>query len=169
MTLFDNQNARSRVALANGIIALMTKSKFKEITIPGTHELVFELPVTGVNNMRVRVYTSINRIGNSVEVRTMGTDAIRVITMYKADRDGKERPLAKANHKVYRTGEIESITDRVVTRMRECYAVGLTNPCVCRKCGAPTFKSKGKKKKINGKMTVVKTSNTICAELCWLG
>jgi len=169
MTLFDNTNAASRTVLANGIIALMAKSKFKAVLIPGTKELVYELPVVGVPNMRVRVYTSIVYTGNTVAVRTAGIDAIRVITMYKAARDGKERPLAKANHKVYRTGEIESITDRVVTRMRECYAVGLTNPCVCRKCGAPTFKSKGKKKKINGKMTVVKTSNTVCAELCWLG
>ena len=169
MILFDNQIAASRTELASEIMALMAKSKFKEIKITGTRELVYELPVAGVANMRVRVYTSIVHTGRVVEVRRAGSDAVRVITIYKALRDGKERPLAKANHKVYRTGNIDSITDRILTRMRECYSVGLTNPCVCKKCGSPTFKSKGKKKKINGKMTVVKTSNTVCTELCWLG
>lgn len=168
MTLFNNQNPSDRAYLANSIISLMEKSKFAEVFIEGTKELVFELPVAGVPNMRVRVYTTIVNEGNRKEVRKIGTDAVRVITVYKAERDGKERALAKANHKVYRTGKIESISERIITRMRECYKVGLTNPNVCRSCGAPTFASKQKRKKINGKMVVVKKSNTVCAELCWL-
>ena len=170
MTKYDNQNSEDRKALASDIIFLLAKSGFKAVTIPGTEELTFERKVDNVDNMRVRVYTTIaSRRGSpDLEVRKCGTDAIRVITIYKAKRDGKERALAKANHKVYRTGERQGITERMITRMRECYRVGLTNPNKCNKCGAPTFQSKAKRKKVKGKMTIVKRSNVVCAELCWL-
>lgn len=168
---YNHENKVSRQILAGEIVSKLQACGFTPVTEPGTKELLFERPVVGVQNMRVRVYTSVDQVGdNPAEVRLVGSDAIRVVTLYTAKRDGKDRPLAKANHRVFRVGDIGEIADRMHERMRECYKVGLSNPCTCNKCGAPTFNSKAKKKlnKRTRKMEIVKPSRVVCAELCWL-
>lgn len=169
--IYRHEQASHRRILAGELLAKLAMCGFKPVTEEGTKELLFERPIDGVPQMRVRVYTSVDQVGdNPAEVRQVGTDAIRVVTLYTAQKDGKDRPLAKANMRVFRTGDIADIADRMHERMRECYKVGLSNPCVCDKCGAPTFMSKEKKKKNRktGKFYVVKPSRAVCAELCWL-
>jgi len=168
---YNHQSKTHRQILAGEIVSKIASCGFTQVTEEGTKELMFERPVVGVDNMRVRVYTSVDQVGKRpAEVRLVGSDAIRVVTLYTAARDGKDRPLAKANMRVFRIGDIGAIADRMHERMRECYAVGLSNPCTCSKCGAPTFNSKEKRKKDRrtGKMVVVKPSRVVCAELCWL-
>ncbi len=166
---YNHQSRTHRQILAGEIVSKLTSCGFTQVKEEGTMELLFERPVVGVDNMRVRVYTSVDQVGNRpAEVRTVGSDAIRVVTLYTAQKDGKDRPLAKANMRVFRTGDIGDIAARMYDRMRECYKVGLSNPCTCSKCGAPTFNSKEKRKKVRGKMVVVKPSRVVCAELCYL-
>ena len=168
---YNHQAQTHRPILAGEIVSKLSTCGFTQVREEGTKELLFERPVVGVENMRIRVYTSVDQVGsNPAEVRRVGSDAIRVVTLYTAERDGKDRPLARANHRVFRTGDIGEIADRMHERMRECYAVGLSNPCTCNKCGAPTFNSKKKSKKDRrtGKLVLVKPSRVVCAELCWL-
>ena len=168
---YNHESQKHRQMLAGEIVSKLTACGFTQVSEAGTKELLFERPVVGVKNMRVRVYTSVDQVGaRPAEVRLVGSDAIRVVTLYTAGRDGKDRPLAKANMRVFRTGDLAAITDRMHERMQECYRVGLSNPCTCNQCGAPTFNSKEKRKKDRrtGKMVVVKKSRVVCAELCWL-
>lgn len=168
---YDHKSKTHRQILAGEIVSKLVSCGFEQVTEEGTNEILFERPVAGVDNMRVRVYTSVDQKGDRpAEVRLVGSDAIRVVTLYTANRDGEDRPLAKANMRVFRTGDIGDIAGRMHERMRECYAVGLSNPCTCSRCGAPTFNSKEKRKKNKrtGKMEVVKPSRVVCAELCWL-
>lgn len=168
---YNHKLKTHRQILAADLVGRLTNAGFKQVTQAGTQELLFEREVAGVDRMRVRVYTSVDQVGNQpAEVRLVGSDAIRVVTLYTAKRDDKDRPLAKANMRVFRVGVVKDIADRMVERMRECYKVGLSNPCTCNRCGAPTFNSKEKKKKDKrtGRMVVVKPSRVVCAELCWL-
>jgi len=143
-----NPHSTDRKVLADAILALMARSIFTEESRPGTREKVFarEVPDTD-GKVRVLVYTSIE--GDMT--RECGDDAIRVCAVYKA-RDGFDRGIASAEKRVNRTGEITSITDRLIERMREVWKATKTAE-KCSKCGAPMFKTKA------GKLC--------CADLCW--
>ena len=102
------------------------------------------------DNIVVAVYTSVSGHKGFMTARAKGNDAIRVTTVYMA-KDGKQRGLSK-QRRVFRTGKIDDIIERTVERARDAWKVG-ANPCSCRSCGAPKFRSK--------------KGNLVCAEFCW--
>jgi len=105
--------------------------------------------------LQVKVFTSV--VGGSV--RKLAKDAIRVCLTYqnKAMREGhptegRELPV-NDSCTVYRTGTLDRIVERTVTRAREMYKAANAVER-CPKCGAPMVKNK------QGKL--------YCSEKCWL-
>lgn len=148
MATYD-PTTNDRSILARALRDKMAECGFASVVLPGTREEVYERSVDGTGNrIKVRVYTTIE----GGRCRSSGSDAIRVCAVYKSRKDGKERGIASADHRVNRVGKMEDIVDRTYHRMREVYKKAL-NPARC-KCGAPTFKSK--------------KGRSVCADLCWL-
>jgi len=146
MQRYDPADRNDREALAAAIIALMEVSEFTEIHIPGTNERVFSRVVPHTDDkISLCVYTSIE--GNAC--RRSGKDAIRVVAVY-ATLDGQSRGLVK-DKRVNRTGTIDAIRGRVLSRMRSMREATKDLP-YCH-CGAPQF--------------ISKAGNTVCADLCW--
>jgi hypothetical protein len=65
----------------------------------------------------IKVYSSIQRGANGA--RGCGADAIRVVALF-TPRD-KSYPIFKSK-RVYRTGSVEAVLDRMIERAREGYA-----------------------------------------------
>jgi len=101
--------------------------------------------------MKIQVYTTIIGDGDNVpiEVRSSGKDAIRVSAVY-VTKDGKTRGLS-SDTRVNRTGNVEDICERMLTRMRKAWKTCKTAEH-CH-CGAPKFITKYKK--------------LCCSEICW--
>ena len=92
---YNHKLKTHRQILAADLIGRLTNAGFTQVKEAGTKELLFEREVAGVDRMRVRVYTSVDQVGDrAAEVRLVGSDAIRVVTLYTAKRDNKDRPLA---------------------------------------------------------------------------
>lgn len=69
----------------------------------------------------IKVYSSIQR--GAGDVRNCGEDAIRVVAMWVDDKfswPARERPIFKSA-RVYRTGTVEGVLDRMIERAREAY------------------------------------------------
>lgn len=130
-----------RVRLASAIERKLLSCKFRMEDSNG--EKVYSLPVKDTG-MYIVVYTSI--VGN--EVRRDGKDAIRVAGIYIDE--GVRRGIT-SNKRVNRTGDVDSIVDRMYVRMRKTW-VSCLNASRCR-CGAPQFRSK--------------SGNLVCAKICW--
>jgi hypothetical protein len=85
-------------------------------------EEVYERPHNRDARYVVRIYSSIQR--GAGEVRACGEDAIRVVALFV---DGKfyspprTVPIFKAV-RVFRTGTIDGVLDRLIERAREAYA-----------------------------------------------
>ena len=101
--------------------------------------------------MKVQVYTTVVGDNENVplEVRASGKDAIRVCATY-VTKGGQTRGLSKET-RINRTGNIEDICERMLTRMRKAWKV-CTSSELC-KCGAPKF--------------VTKKNTLCCSEICW--
>ena len=136
-----------RELLALSIMERLDEAGFAEDTEPDakTKERVFSRLID--DNINVKVYTTV--VGQ--EVRSNGMDAIRVCAVYKT-KSGDTKGIVKST-RVHRTGNIEEIVDRMVTRMRDTWKSAKTGK-KCWKCGAPTF--------------VAKSGKTVCAEICWI-
>lgn len=148
---YNSESKAARMELAIELLRKMQETGFVHEKIEGTKEAVFSRAVEGTKGIRVLVYTSVVQGGGGPEVRGVGTDAIRVCAVYR-NSAGRDRGCAKAEARVFRVGEIESIVSRTHTRMREVYKQALSLPC-CAKCGAPLF--------------VSKRGNSVCADACW--
>jgi len=98
------------------------------------------------NNIVICVFTTIEY----GECRPKGDDAIRVVGFY-VTRAGDLRALSKAEKRLFRTGTVESICERLKERIANVEE-NVNRPTLCR-CGAPMFTSK--------------KGNTVCTELCW--
>ena len=145
---FDPTSLNHRQKLAQLLELVLDESGFSEEAQKGfTKEKLYSREVVGAPNVRVVVYTSI--VGDAV--RATGKDAIRVVALYKT-KEGKDRPVAKAEKRVNRTGKFHDLTMRVIERMREVYKEA-KNHEKCKKCGAPTF--------------VSKKGNHVCSDLCF--
>ena len=147
---YNPDSARSRSDLAFSIVEKLEKCGFTAASREGTREAVYSREVR--EGIRVLVYTSVVPSNDTIEVRPVDKDAIRVCAVYK-NRDGKERGIARADKRVHRVGVTEEIVDRMHQRMRDVWRVA-QSPCTCEKCGAPKFKSK--------------KGNEVCADLCWM-
>lgn len=149
---YDPDSAYSRAKLAARIIeALETAGFEKDPRARG--ELSYRRQVTSkagaLPSTFVFVYTTIP-LANQTEVRQLGKDAIRTCAVYRTE--GKPgRPLAK-QRRVFRTGTIEAIVERMLERARVAWKDALTRPR-CNQCGAPKFRSRN--------------DNDVCAAVCW--
>lgn len=151
--LYNPESRSSRELLAIRLLGKLEECGFAPLDQEGTKEAVFSREVHGTEGkIRVLVYTTIiAKPDGRFEVRDCGEDSIRVCAVYRSERTDSERGLVKET-RTHRTGEISNIITRVHQRMREVYGKARTGHR-CKKCGAPTFKSK--------------KGNQVCADLCW--
>jgi hypothetical protein len=141
-----------RKHLAQRLVLLMAESGFIEeyVADKGTKERVFYRLVDGSPGVRVQVYTTIVGFGEASEVRLSGKDAIRVCAVYRT-KSRADRGIVAVT-RVHRTGTVEGICERTLSRMRDVYRSAATSSR-CSKCGAPMF--------------VSKKANLVCADLCF--
>ena len=105
------------------------------------------------DDMYVLVYTSCSNHKGYISVRNKGNDAIRVVAAYRPDSSKHAYVMGLSKHKrIYRTGTINAIGDRMLIQMRKAWKIGNNNES-CKLCGAPKFMSK--------------KGNLVCADLCW--
>lgn len=136
----------SRLALA---LELMSTLRSHGFQLRESHLDEEEVWTKNVSGFKVVVYTTVDRLTQTT--RKVGKDAIRVCATYQT-KDGETRGVTKES-RVNRTGTIEAIISRMVSRIelvtRKLDTVE-RNAC---HCGAPKF--------------VSKNDNLVCAELCW--
>lgn len=137
------ENPEHRRWLAKEILELMEYAGFTEQENSG--EKVFFRQVQ--EGVKVMVYTTIV----NDQVRDKDADAIRVCGVY-TKRDGEERGIVKSS-RVYRTGKLGEIPERLLERMREVWRK-VKHVERCNQCGAPKFTSK--------------KGNLVCCETCYL-
>ena len=137
MSDYNPGSLADRTELATRFIAGLKASGYAEIKIAGTRERVFARTMS--NRAVLQVYTSV--VGTAV--RQLDKDAIRFSGIY-VRHDGQERTLLPKMSRVYRTGTIDRILERVQERL---FAVEeeLARIHTCRRCGTPMFKSKAGK------------------------
>lgn len=151
---YDPNLAMHRRVLAQHILNVVLTAGFMEEDPTGRNaaikERVFYRGCDDTPNVRIQVWTTITGFDDDATVRESGTDAIRVCAVYSTKK-GLERGIVSTT-RIHRTGTIEAICERLLTRMREVYRKA-ARPQRCDKCGAPTFTSKNK--------------NQVCAEICF--
>jgi len=113
MPKYNPKNKQHRKTLATRITKMLVGAGYSLDKTARSAEDVYRLDITGVKNgiAYVRVSTSISK----GEMRTVGTDAIRVYAVY-ADNAGKSRGLVKTTN-VNRTGDMAAITGRLLAAM----------------------------------------------------
>ncbi len=142
---YDPKSQLARIHLETVLCQTLEDAGFAQEFKEGTNEMIFSRPVRG--ERRVIVYTGC--VENS-GARASGKDAIRVCGLMS--HNGVDRGLCKAK-RVNRTGEIDNISERMLSRMREIWKHLATTPVRKCGCGAPKFLSK--------------KENWVCADLCW--
>lgn len=143
---YNPESYEHRCELARVLVSTLDESGFVHENQGKRGEAIYSREIPG-KRIRVLVYSTIE--GNAV--RAVGKDAIRVTAVYTCN-DGTERSVGKAEGRVYRTGQISDIPERMLGRMREVWAKANTGER-CNKCGAPKAESK--------------KGNLYCAEVCW--
>jgi hypothetical protein len=83
-----------------------------------SHEVVYERAHKVDPRYKVLVYTSI-AIG-STKARDCGADAIRVVALFDSGIGGTIE--ARKMTRIFRTGSVEAVLERMLERMREAYA-----------------------------------------------
>ena len=122
---------------AEAIRARLHAAGFTETSFCG--EVVFVREHARCKHSQVKVYTSLGV--NAEEARACGKDAIRVVAVFERMTPGRDRPFVKAFAKckrVYRTGTVEGVLERLVERAREAYGAineAMKNPATaCFEC-----------------------------------
>ena len=115
MPKYNPKNKQHRKTLATRITKMLVAAGYTLDKTARSAEDVYRLDLTGVKKgtAYVRVSTSISK----GEMRTVGTDAIRVYAVY-ADNAGKSRGLVKTTN-INRTGGMAAITGRLLTAMNK--------------------------------------------------
>ncbi len=115
MPKYNPKNKQHRKTLATRITKMLVAAGYTLDKTARSAEDVYRLDLTGVKNgiAYVRVSTSISK----GEMRTVGTDAIRVYAVY-TDNAGKSRGLVKTTN-INRTGGMAAITGRLLTAMNK--------------------------------------------------
>jgi hypothetical protein len=113
MPKYNPKNKQHRKTLATRITKMLVVAGFKLDKTARSAEDVYRLDIAGVKKgtAYVRVSTSISK----GEMRTVGTDAIRVYAVY-TDNAGKSRGLVKTTN-INRTGGMAAITGRLLAAM----------------------------------------------------
>ena len=115
MPKYNPKNKQHRKTLATRITKMLVAAGYTLDKTARSAEDVYRLDLTGVKNgtAYVRVSTSIFK----GEMRTVGTDAIRVYAVY-TNNAGQSRGLVKTTN-VNRTGGMAAITGRLLTAMNK--------------------------------------------------
>ena len=115
MPKYNPKNKQHRKTLATRITKMLVAAGYTLDKTARSKEDVYRLDLTGVKKgtAYVRVSTSISK----GEMRTVGTDAIRVYAVY-ADNAGKSRGLVRTTN-INRTGGMAAITGRLLTAMNK--------------------------------------------------
>ena len=115
MPKYNPKNKQHRKTLATRITKMLVAAGYTLDKTARSAEDVYRLDLTGVKKgtAYVRVSTSISK----GEMRTVGTDAIRVYAVYQ-ESAGKARGLVKTTN-INRTGGMAAITGRLLTAMNK--------------------------------------------------
>ena len=115
MPKYNPKNKQHRKTLATRITKMLVAAGYKLDKQARSAEDVYRLDLTGVKKgtAYVRVSTSISK----GEMRTVGTDAIRVYAVYQ-ESAGKARGLVKTTN-INRTGGMAAITGRLLGAMNK--------------------------------------------------
>lgn len=136
---YNPESIDDRRILAESMTAMIVNAKFKLVSGSATED-VYEFPIEKVPGAKVKVFTSVFH----GLAREKDADAIRVAMVFTAP-DGKSEKTLVDDARVFRTGTIEGITGRTLSRMRAVFT-GLQGRIkeglVCRRCGAPLFDTK---------------------------
>ena len=113
MPKYNPKNKQHRKTLATRITKMLVAAGYTLDKTARSAEDVYRLDLTGVKKgtAYVRVSTSISK----GEMRTVGTDAIRVYAVYQ-ESAGKARGLVKTTN-INRTGGMAAITGRLLAAM----------------------------------------------------
>jgi hypothetical protein len=143
---YDPNNSFHRKALALDLKATLLGLGLVPQERTGPREMVFCRPSSRLTRTQLQVFTSIV----DDEVRDLGSDSIKVCVTY--DRtDGGTRGILK-EARVFRTGQIEEIPERLVNRIHAAIKE-LKALRSCDRCGSP--------------MLVAKSGKPYCADACW--
>ena len=115
MPKYNPKNKQHRKTLANRVTKMLIAAGYKLDKQARSAEDVYRLDLTGVKkgSAFVRVSTSISK----GEMRTVGTDSIRVYAVYQ-ESAGKARGLVKTTN-IIRHGGMQAITGRLLTAMNK--------------------------------------------------
>ena len=91
---YDNSLQEHRAKLANSVVGVLTTLGFKLDPHIKAKELVYSRMLK--DNMKISVYTTAvrNNYANTLEVRKVGKDAIRIAILYN-NKDGFIKPVGK--------------------------------------------------------------------------
>jgi len=106
---------------AEAIFAKLSGMGFEQDVFGG--EIVFKLTHKKCKHVTLTVYTSLPARGG--DARACGEDAIRVTAVFQRQSPGRDRPFTRVMFKsprVYRTGSVEGVLQRMHERAREAYA-----------------------------------------------
>ena len=114
MPRYNPNNKQHRKTLATRITKMLVAAGYSLDKTARSAEDVYRLDLTGVKvgTAYVRVSTSISK----GEMRTVGTDAIRVYAVY-TNNAGQSRGLVKTTN-INRTGDMAAITGRLLAALR---------------------------------------------------
>jgi len=98
----------------------LTAMGFEPFDLAGANEEVWDRYHERDRNYKVRVFTSIPR--NAKTVRPCGADAIRVVALRRTIASHTGAVCISKQPRVYRTGSVEKVLERIYQRCRDAYA-----------------------------------------------
>lgn len=113
MTVYNPQNENHRQWVAQNIISMASKWGFKAVEHEGIWETVMEKQNAFNDNVKIIIYTSVDKKTNSV--RDYAEDRIRIVV-----QNGDVFQRVK---RINRTGEFKAITDRMIEGILEAQKV----------------------------------------------
>lgn len=102
-------------------LTAMTAAGFTPDAEQSGNELVLSRQHHVDPTMWVKIYTSLPQGGGNG--RSCGSDAIRVLLIFRNEKTGRSGCLFKAT-RVHRTGTQQGVIDRTIQRAREAYGEG---------------------------------------------
>jgi len=112
---YNHKNTQHRIWLAQNILKILTSWGFeidKDMDMP-CHEFVLSKYHRWDPTKKIIVYTSIDKTSGAI--RSVGTDAIRVVSIRLRNNDEN---LGLYKKRVFRTGEFKKIVNRMLDAVK---------------------------------------------------